>query len=143
MSVISVVGVVASGDFPAVGVVTQYGDQRIYATLRVSEAFVAFFADNYGQVPEQTTSEDFTDIPRAVDAPYTYWGIGGIDPVIYGPAVEQGRVNQDVPVNHSPLFAPVISRHSTPAHRLWWWPRWPGWHPVRVLCQTRCGQATS
>ena len=40
--------------------------------------------------------------------PYTYWGIGGIDEQQYRAAAAAGRVSQDVPVNHSPDFAPVI-----------------------------------
>ena len=40
--------------------------------------------------------------------PYTYWGIGGIDPAAYQDAADRGRIDQDIPVNHSPAFAPVI-----------------------------------
>lgn len=36
------------------------------------------------------------------------WGIGGIDPAVYRAAEEAGRVTQDIPVNHSATFAPVI-----------------------------------
>lgn len=59
-------------------------------------------------MPQGSASEDFSDIPAALGVPYTYWGFGGIDPVAYRKAAEQGRVLQDVPVNHSPAFAPVI-----------------------------------
>jgi hypothetical protein len=38
----------------------------------------------------------------------TYWGIGGTNPATYSRAVAAGRVQQDVPVNHNPTFAPVI-----------------------------------
>ncbi|MCK0176770.1 amidohydrolase [Mycolicibacterium sp. F2034L] len=78
------------------------------ATDRVAESFGAFFGDRAISVPKGTASEDFSDIPTALDAPYTYWGFGGIDPELYREAAEQGRVNQDIPVNHSPSFAPVI-----------------------------------
>ena len=40
--------------------------------------------------------------------PYTYWGVGCIDPATYRAAADAGRVAEDVPVNHSPTFAPVI-----------------------------------
>jgi hippurate hydrolase len=40
--------------------------------------------------------------------PYTHWGIGGIDPATYRAAAEAGRVTEDIPVNHSARFAPVI-----------------------------------
>ena len=58
--------------------------------------------------PLQSASEDFSDLPNALGVPYTYWGIGGIDPDAYAAAVDAGRVAQDIPVNHSPFFAPVL-----------------------------------
>ena len=33
---------------------------------------------------------------------------GGIDAAEFTRAAEAGRINQDVPVNHSPTFGPVI-----------------------------------
>ncbi|OBF29096.1 amidohydrolase [Mycobacterium sp. ACS1612] len=77
-------------------------------TDRVSEAFAAHFGDRLQAMPAQSASEDFSDIPDALDAPYTYWGIGGIDERQYRSAADAGRLSQDVPVNHSPGFAPVI-----------------------------------
>ena len=77
-------------------------------TQRVAEAFAGFFGERAGVLAQQSASEDFTDIPRALGAPYTYWGIGGIDPDAYRAAAESGRIAQDVPVNHSAGFAPVI-----------------------------------
>ncbi len=77
-------------------------------TSRVREAFAAFFGDRLGQMPQQTASEDFSAIPVALGAPYTYWGIGGIDPAAYERAADRGRIDQDIPVNHSSTFAPVI-----------------------------------
>jgi hippurate hydrolase len=77
-------------------------------TARVRAAFDACFGDRVQDLPLQTASEDFSDIPDALSAPYTYWGIGGIDPETYDRAAAAGRVFQDIPVNHSPAFAPVI-----------------------------------
>jgi hippurate hydrolase len=77
-------------------------------TARVRGAFDTLFGDRSGDLPLQTASEDFSDIPHALSAPYTYWGIGGIDPETYRRAAEGGRIFQDLPVNHSPAFAPVI-----------------------------------
>jgi hippurate hydrolase len=77
-------------------------------TDRVSDAFAGFFGELFQPMAAQSASEDFSDIPNALGAPYTYWGIGGIDDQLYRDAVEAGRVSQDIPVNHSPKFAPVI-----------------------------------
>jgi amidohydrolase len=77
-------------------------------TARVRAAFDAFFGDRAQDLPLQTASEDFSDIPNALSVPYTYWGIGGIAPDAYRRAAEAGRLAEDIPVNHSPAFAPVI-----------------------------------
>jgi amidohydrolase len=77
-------------------------------TGRVAAAFADFFGDNAGPLPPQPASEDFSDLPRALGVPYTYWCIGGIDADAYRRAEQAGRVAQDVPVNHSATFAPVL-----------------------------------
>ncbi|MFJ6123811.1 M20 family metallopeptidase [Streptomyces griseoviridis] len=75
---------------------------------RLDEAFRAHFGDRAGTAELQTASEDFSEIPRALGAPFCYWGIGGTDPDRYAEAERKGTVNQDIPVNHSAAFAPVI-----------------------------------
>jgi amidohydrolase len=80
----------------------------VATTSTVTTAFHDFFGDRLQQLPLQSASEDFSDIPRALGVPYTYWGIGGIDPATYTAADEAGRIAQDIPVNHSPFFAPVL-----------------------------------
>ena len=83
-------------------------DNDLPTTSRVSDAFTTFFGGRCQTLPMQTASEDFSDIPTALGAPYTYWGIGGIDPAAYQNAADHGQIDQDIPVNHSPAFAPVI-----------------------------------
>jgi amidohydrolase len=77
-------------------------------TEQVAAAFAGYFGDDAQELPLQTASEDFSDIPKAFDVPYTYWGLGGIDPAQYKKAAAAGRVSQDIPVNHSADFAPVL-----------------------------------
>ena len=83
-------------------------DNDAGTTKKVAAAFASFFGDRAGPLPMQTASEDFSDIPSALGVPYCYWGIGGTDPQRYQKAEQAGRVAQDIPVNHSALFAPVI-----------------------------------
>jgi hippurate hydrolase len=83
-------------------------DNDPVVTERVAAAFREHFGGAAVELPRQTASEDFSDIPRALGVPYTYWGIGGTDPEVYRKAQAAGRVAQDVPVNHSAAFAPVI-----------------------------------
>ncbi|MEW1955369.1 amidohydrolase [Terrabacter sp. NPDC080008] len=78
------------------------------ATARVHAAFADHFGENVGELPLQSASEDFSDVPTALGVPYTYWGIGGTDPDTYRAAVVAGTVDSDIPVNHSPYFAPVM-----------------------------------
>jgi len=78
------------------------------ATARVADAFAAWFGDQAGELPLQTASEDFSDIPRALGVPYTYWGIGGVDAATWDAAVASGTVHFAIPANHSPLFLPVM-----------------------------------
>jgi hippurate hydrolase len=77
-------------------------------TARVAAAFAEQFGDAAQELPLQTASEDFSDLPEAFSVPYTYWGLGGTDPELYAKAGSAGRLSQDVPVNHSAAFAPVI-----------------------------------
>jgi amidohydrolase len=77
-------------------------------TDRVATAFADFFGERAEPVGSQSASEDFSDIPTALGVPYTYWFVGGIDAELYDAAEQAGRVAQDVPVNHSARFAPVL-----------------------------------
>ncbi len=83
-------------------------DNDTSTTERVTAAFADFFGDRAGDIPPQSASEDFSDIPHALGAPYTYWFVGGVDPDAYHQAELAGRVAQDIPVNHSAVFAPVV-----------------------------------
>lgn len=85
---------------------TTVNDEQVTATVRA--AFDEHFGEDVVDLPLQSASEDFSDIPDALGIPYTYWGLGGTDPQEYARAAEAGRVDQDIPANHSPAFAPVI-----------------------------------
>jgi hippurate hydrolase len=80
----------------------------VSTTETVRAAFDEFFGNRSQGLPLQTGSEDFSDIPNALGIPYSYWGIGAIDADLYHKAEITGRITQDIPVNHSPRFAPVI-----------------------------------
>ncbi|MFJ9664838.1 amidohydrolase [Streptomyces sp. NPDC101219] len=77
-------------------------------TRRVAEAFAAYFGDDARTVELQTASEDMSRIPAAFGAPFTYWAIGGTDPALHAGALRRGSLSEDVPVNHSATFAPVL-----------------------------------
>jgi amidohydrolase len=77
-------------------------------TDRVASAFASFFGERSIPLGQGAASEDFSDIPTALGVPYTYWFVGGTDPRRYAEAERTGRIAQDVPVNHSAAFAPVV-----------------------------------
>jgi hippurate hydrolase len=83
-------------------------DNDAAATERVAAAFADHFGDRAGPAGRQSASEDFGDIPNALGVPYTYWFVGSTDAEAYDAAARAGRIAQDVPVNHSARFAPVL-----------------------------------
>jgi len=78
------------------------------ASERVADAFRAYFSANRvvhtGPAP---ASEDFGCFGAEWHVPSVFWFVGGTDPATYAKAKEAGRLN-DIPVNHSPHFAPVL-----------------------------------
>jgi amidohydrolase len=77
-------------------------------TGTVAAAFTEHFGERAHTIERQTASEDMSRIPEAFGVPFTYWGIGGTDPQAYEKAAAAGRLTSDIPVNHSPHFAPVL-----------------------------------
>lgn len=77
-------------------------------TAKVAAAFKAYFGDRAVTAPRQSASEDFTEIPKALGVPYTYWALGGIDDKTWDVAEAAGTLATAIPANHSPKFAPVI-----------------------------------
>ena len=78
------------------------------ATARVAEAFRRHFtAERVRETGPAPASEDFGSFGTEWHVPSVFWFVGGTDPDVYAKAKEAGRLNE-LPVNHSPLFAPVI-----------------------------------
>jgi amidohydrolase len=78
-------------------------------TTRTNAAFQQWFgADRLLDPGAVTGSEDFGVFGDTIGVPYCYWILGGTEPATYLAAVEADRVDEDIPSNHSPLFAPVV-----------------------------------
>jgi amidohydrolase len=78
-------------------------------TKKITSAFLNHFGEEtIFELGRQTASEDFSGIPDTFGTPYTYWGVGCIDPQKCQQALDAGRVEKDIPVNHSEFFAPLI-----------------------------------
>jgi hippurate hydrolase len=53
-------------------------------------------------------SEDVGLFATAAKAPLVYWILGGTDATLLAQAARNGTMDQDIPSNHSPHFAPVL-----------------------------------
>jgi amidohydrolase len=79
----------------------------------VTETVVAAFRGRFGADrvtlrPPVPASEDFGLLGSRGGIPYTYWFVGGTDPVAHANAQAADRVAEDIPGNHSPYFAPTL-----------------------------------
>lgn len=78
------------------------------ASDRVASALRDHFpADRVRHTGPAPASEDFGCFGTAWDSPSVFWFVGGTDAEIFAKAKAEGRINE-LPVNHSPKFAPVI-----------------------------------
>lgn len=78
------------------------------ASNRVAAAFRDYFsADRVKHTGPAPASEDFGCFGTAWQVPSVFWFVGGNDPKVYAKAKAAGKLN-DLPVNHSPKFAPVL-----------------------------------
>jgi len=86
-------------------------------TEHVSKTFEKYFGDKFDPEAQPLGgSEDFpilaTEAPhkdgKGKGVPYCYWTFGGTDPEKWDDAKKRGKLQEDVPINHSAYFAPVI-----------------------------------
>jgi hippurate hydrolase len=77
---------------------------------RVVDAFRGHFgAEQVRETGPAPASEDFGSFGTEWHAPSVFWFVGGNDPISYAKAKAKAdnKLN-DLPVNHSPKFAPVL-----------------------------------
>jgi hippurate hydrolase len=78
------------------------------ASERVADALREHFGtDRVRHTGPAPASEDFGCFGADLNAPSVYWFVGGTEPATYAKAKAEGKINE-LPVNHSPMFAPVI-----------------------------------
>ena len=83
-------------------------DNDVTVNEKLSKAFDAHFGDKHmANLPNVLGSEDFGILGSAVGKPYVFWFFGGHDEAFYKKMKGEGR-EDEIPVNHSPFFAPVI-----------------------------------
>ncbi|KAL9115852.1 MAG: hypothetical protein Q9227_000220 [Pyrenula ochraceoflavens] len=79
-------------------------------TSNINDAFTTHFGENAhnGNVSNVLGSEDFSILATAVGKPSCYWFIGGVDGKLWDRLEKEGKLEEGVPINHSPFFAPVV-----------------------------------
>jgi metal-dependent amidase/aminoacylase/carboxypeptidase family protein len=81
-------------------------------TAKLESSFTAHFPtteDGYtSTAPRLGGSEDFGILATAINRPACFWIYGGIGAEVWDKAEKEDRLLEDIPVNHSPFFAPVI-----------------------------------
>jgi amidohydrolase len=78
-------------------------------TARLQSAFVDYFGADFDKnLPVINGSEDFSILGTAVGRPCSFWMIGGTCPEKWDEAEREGKLQEKIPVNHSPFFAPVM-----------------------------------
>ncbi|GIH06750.1 putative amidohydrolase [Rhizocola hellebori] len=53
-------------------------------------------------------AEDFGTYGTVAGIPSVFWYVGSTDVDVYAKAEQAGRLDQDIPSNHSPYFAPIL-----------------------------------
>jgi hippurate hydrolase len=78
------------------------------ATDTVEAAFRGHFGDGrLLPAPQVSASEDFGIFGERGGFPSTFWFVGSTDPDRFIEALQNNRVQADIPMNHSPAFAPL------------------------------------
>ncbi|KAL1845517.1 hypothetical protein Plec18167_008572 [Paecilomyces lecythidis] len=79
-----------------------------HATSQLAASFESHFEDFDGDTPRTNISEDFSILGTSQDLPCCFWHIGCIDPGLWDKAQRGDSDIEEIPGNHSALFAPVI-----------------------------------
>ncbi|KAL8720976.1 MAG: hypothetical protein Q9225_002258 [Loekoesia sp. 1 TL-2023] len=78
-------------------------------TKNVHDSFAEFFGDQFDpNTPCSTASEDYSILGSSQGKPSCFWFFGGVDEKTWDETEKRGRLTEDIPVNHSPFFAPAI-----------------------------------
>lgn len=76
---------------------------------KISQSFDQYFGDQHqANMPNALGSEDFSILATSVDKPYCFWFFGGHEQEKYDQYEKEDKLDE-LPVNHSPYFAPAIN----------------------------------
>ena len=79
-----------------------------HVASELAAAFGNHFNHFDGDTPRSSASEDFSTLATSQGLPYSFWFIGGVEPELWDKAQRKEALMEEIPGNHSALFAPVI-----------------------------------
>lgn len=81
-------------------------------TAKIETTFKSCFSEDKSSynpnIPRFGASEDFSILASAVGVPYCFFMYGGTEHEKFDKAEAEGKLEQDIPANHSGFFAPAI-----------------------------------
>jgi amidohydrolase len=84
-------------------------DNDAQVAERLAASFETHFGGDFdGNVARSNVSEDFSILGTCKDIPCCFWFVGGIDQDLWDRAQKDSTLAEQIPSNHSALFAPVI-----------------------------------
>ena len=95
---------------PSIEVISRFPVQEndADATRVVSRVFTELFGDAFNpEEPKVMASEDFSILATSIGKPCVFWFLGATDQEQWDKAKQEGKLD-DLPINHSPFFAPTI-----------------------------------
>ena len=79
------------------------------ATKTLEQSFKDFFGEKFNSAVQcSTASEDFSILGTSQGKPCCFWFFGGVDEKFWDEKEKEGKLVEDIPVNHSSFFAPII-----------------------------------
>jgi amidohydrolase len=78
-------------------------------TESLSASFTEYFGSRFDpNTPRVNVSEDFPILASSQGRPSVFWFFGGVEPSLWDEKVAAGKVLDEIPSNHSSLFAPAL-----------------------------------
>ncbi|KAH8879209.1 metal-dependent amidase/aminoacylase/carboxypeptidase [Thozetella sp. PMI_491] len=74
----------------------------------IETAFAEHFGDRFNpDIPRVNASEDVSILASSQGKPSIFWFFGGVEPALWDEKVAAGKVEDEIPFNHSARFAPT------------------------------------
>ena len=94
---------------PVIEETTRFPMNDVEVTTKLKNVFSRSFGERFNaEGPAVNASEDVSFLATNVGKPYCFWFFYGTDAKMHDHAEKNDRIAEDIPVNHSGYFAPVV-----------------------------------